>query len=98
MQQLKEAQNADLPSEQKLDQIQTLNTQAVNIQGMIAKVQSEQMKSAERARGAGLVCCPVDASALRDSAIVDGCAVSATPRVALSSRDPLPLPLRTPHD
>lgn len=48
MQQLKEAQNADLPSEQKLDQIQTLNTQAVNIQGMIAKVQSEQMKSAER--------------------------------------------------
>ena len=32
MQQLKEAQNADLPSEQKLDQIQTLNTQAVNIQ------------------------------------------------------------------
>ena len=55
MQQLKEAQNADLPSEQKLDQIQTLNTQAVNIQGMIAKVQSEQMKSAERrARGAGL--------------------------------------------
>ena len=85
MQQLKEAQNADLPSEQKLDQIQTLNTQAVNIQGMIAKVQSEQMKSAERARGAGL-CCPVDASALRDSAIVDGCAVSATPRVALSSR------------
>ena len=49
MQQLKEAQNADLPSEQKLDQIQTLNTQAVNIQGMIAKVQSEQMKSAERA-------------------------------------------------
>ena len=28
MQQLKEAQNADLPSEQKLDQIQTLNTQA----------------------------------------------------------------------
>ena len=57
MQQLKEAQNADLPSEQKLDQIQTLNTQAVNIQGMIAKVQSEQMKSAERrARGAGLVC------------------------------------------
>lgn len=48
MQQLKEAQNADLPSEQKLDQIQALNTQAVNIQGMIAKVQSEQMKSAER--------------------------------------------------
>ena len=97
MQQLKEAQNADLPSEQKLDQIQTLNTQAVNIQGMIAKVQSEQMKSAERRARAGLVCCPVDASALRDSA-VDGCAVSATPRVALSSRDPRPLPLRTPHD
>ena len=46
------AQNADLPSEQKLDQIQTLNTQAVNIQGMIAKVQSEQMKSAERVRAA----------------------------------------------
>lgn len=47
MQQLKETQNSNQPSEQKLDQIQALNTQAVNIQGMISKVQAEQMKAAD---------------------------------------------------